>query len=254
MSDVAADIIRVAADGVQVEVDPVGPRLRGLTLDGVPYLADGTASGARLVGAEDGKPAQPLVADGTRWRVRSHNGGTMVFAADTTLACNVVTAVSVGDFGLAVVHGITNTGADPVRVGVVADVHPAAGAAAVLTLCGQAPDLTDLVGADSAEVTGRAVTGPDLDVLIGGGRPLPGKTHVVHRLRAGEDRPGDGVRIWGEAEFEWTRATVGSGSVRLDLRTYPPDAPATDLHAIAPGETRMLSWGMQPFELQGPTS
>jgi hypothetical protein len=247
--------VLVAADGVQAEVDLVGAGLRRMTVGGIDYLANSTTSGARLVGASDtGGSAAALVADDAHWRVMDHIDGTLTLTADTE-GVSYITAVSVGSFGLAVIHGITNTGDHPVGVGIISRVHPTAGADSVLALCGQAPaDLGDLVGADSASLPGRAVPGLELDLLVGGGRPLPGNTHVVHRLRAGAHRDGDGVRIWGDAEFAWTRAAVTSDSVRVDLRTLPPDGGPSDLFEVGPGQSRMLSWGVQPFELHGPKS
>ncbi|WP_031470509.1 hypothetical protein [Sciscionella sediminilitoris] len=251
------DVVLLEAEGVRAEVDPTGPRLRSLVFGGADYLAAGTASGARLFGAPDADaPLAELVPERTRWRVVDHTAGTLTLGARTdTAPIAPVTAVSVGSFGLVVVHGLTNTAAHPLAAGVRARVHPFAGETPVLGLCGEPPEAADdLVGADSAELPGRPVREAGLQLAIGGGRPLPGKTHVVHRLRSGADRSGDGVRIWGEAEFAWTGARIADGSVELELRTLPGDGGAAGRCVLEPGQTRMLCWGLQPFALRGPLS
>lgn len=247
-------VVSLTSDGASAEVSLVGARLLDFGFAGRPYWTPGAVGGGDLTALGVDARIAPLVAGDALWRVADHTGGTLTLTVEADdLPCAPAIVFSVGSWGLLVAHAITNSSDRPVTVGIAAQVHPHAGDTPVLSLCGEAPrDLADLVGPDPAGVPGRPTAGAEFDVQVDGARTVPGG-HITHRLAFGGDRHGDGVRIWGDEDFAWTRAASGAGTLRLELRTYGSAAEPPSW-VIDPGQTRGLYWGLQPFEAHAPKS
>ncbi|HEX4247714.1 MAG TPA: hypothetical protein VH008_07590 [Pseudonocardia sp.] len=247
-------VVRLTSDGSSAEVDLVGARLLDFSFAGRPYWTPGAVGGGDLAVLDADARVAPLVAGDALWRVADHTGGTLTLITDSDdLPCVPAIVFSVGSWGLVVAHAITNSSDRPVTVGIAAQVHPHAGDTPVLSVVGEAPEhCGDLVGAESAAVPGRATAGAEFDVLVGGARTVPGG-HITHQLAFGGDRAGDGMRIWGDEDFAWTRAVSGGDTVRLELRTHVAGG-APPAWVIDPGQSRGLYWGLQPFEAHAPKS
>jgi hypothetical protein len=249
--DTATTVPTATAAGVEVALDPVGAGVARLTTPGA-WIA---APGAVTVLAEQDGQVVSIVDPAARWRLAEDGSpdSLVTLVAEPEPPVTPSVTATVGDFGLAVVHGVTNASDAPIRVGLAVRLHPDGGPDAHAAVCGDGhPAELDVVGADTAVVPGRPVAGARFPLEVDGGRPLPGKTHVVHRLRAPDG--GERLRIWGDADFAHTRARIGDGAVELELRTVPALPTVEDLQEIGPGETWMVSWGLQPDGFAGPQS
>jgi len=247
-------VVSLSSDGTSAEVGLIGARLLDFGFAGRSYWTPGAVGGGDLTVLDADAGIAPLVAGDALWRVADHTAGTLTLTVESDdLPCAPAIVFSVGSWGLVVAHAITNSSDRPVTVGIAAQVRPHAGDTPVLSLCGEAPEgLADLVGPDSEALPGRPTAGAEFDVLVGGARTEPGG-HITHRLAFGGDRRGDGMRIWGDEDFAWTRLVSGADTVRLELRTYG-SAGEPPARVIAPGQTRVLYWGLQPFDAHAPKS